>query len=486
MANIENICFQEDALVANLCKESFYDFVQEFWSVTIPQVPVWNWHIRYICDKMQVIAERVFRGEPKLGDVIINIPPGTTKSTLLSVLFPAWVWVRMPTARFICGSFTYPLALDLSRKCRDVVLSDKYRACFPEVALSSDQNTKGYFANTEKGMRYAVSVGGSVTGMHAHFLIIDDPIDPSQAASDEELKNANNWVSETLPSRKVDKEVAVTVLIMQRLHQNDPTGYILDKGKENLEHVKLPAKVEDGPSPPELGDFYVDGLLDPIRLSDKVLEEARRDLGEYAYSCQYRQTPVPAGGAMFNVSRLVKVDALPQVPFLRIARYWDKAGTAKGGCFTVGTKMASWLDPTTRLMCFGILDVVRGQWNSDDREKVIVRTAMQDGRGVLVGVEQEPGSGGKESAESTARRLAGYRVTLYKPTGDKTQRADEFSTQVNAGAVYIINDSWTRDYIKEMEYFPYSTYMDQIDSSSGAFSIVAFVKKKLGALGAGR
>jgi predicted phage terminase large subunit-like protein len=483
MANHENLSVKEDDLVASICRDSFYDFVQEFWSTVITEKPVWNWHIKFLCDQMQEIAERVFRGEPKKGDVIINIPPGTTKSTLLSVLFPAWVWTRMPSARFICGSFTHPLALDLSRKCRDVIVSEKYIACFPEVALAPDQNTKGYFTTTARGMRYAVSVGGSVTGLHAHFIIIDDPLDPNQAASDEELKNANSWVSETLPTRKVNKEITVTIIIMQRLHQNDPTGMLLDKKKEDIIHFKLPAELKDGPYPPELGQHYVNGFLDPIRLNAAVLAEALKDLGPHQYACQFKQHPVPEGGAMFNVERFKAWLGIPHG--LRLdydCRFWDKAGTAKGGNFTVGTRIARFTDVITKLPCFLVIDVVRGQWDSNERERVIVRTAAQDGRGVRIGIEQEPGSGGKESAEATLRRLAGYRVTLVKPSGDKTQRADEYSTQVNGGAVYYLIAPWNAEWLKEHMFFPYGTYDDQVDSASGAFTMAAFQRKRIGAI----
>lgn len=488
--NLENVGLQEDSLVADICRDSFYDFVQEFWSTTIPQKPVWNWHIKFICDRMQAIAERVFKGLPKEGDVIINIPPGTTKSTLLSVLFPAWVWTRMPSARFICGSFTHPLALDLSRKCRDVVESEKYAVCFGKetkthkaVALSSDQNTKGYFTTTEKGMRYAVSVGGSVTGMHAHFIIVDDPIDPNQAASDDELANANNWMNETLPSRKVDKEVAVTVLIMQRLNQNDPTGMMLDKEKEGLIHYKIPARLEDGPLPEELSQFYKDGLLDPVRLSDAVLKEAELDLGPYAYSCQYRQSPIPVGGAAFDTSKFIAIDDIPaDVEITAHWRFWDKAGTSKGGNYTVGTYMVRWVDRFTRLPAICVVDVVRGQWNSGEREKVIMRTAQRDGRGVRIGVEQEPGSGGQESAEGTQKRLLGYRVTIVKPSGDKTQRADEYSHAVNAGMVYYLKRPWNKEWLKEHMYFPFGTNDDQVDSASQCFTLCNTQKKRIGAM----
>jgi hypothetical protein len=204
-------------LVASVCQDSFYDFLQEFWyEVPGQEEPVWNWHIHYLCDEYQRAAERVIRGLPKRRDGIINVPPGSTKSTIFSIMGPAWVWTRMPHCKFICASHTLLLALDLANKSRAIIQSEKYKACFPNIALRQDQNTKGYFANTRGGMRYSVGTGGSVIGMHGHIITVDDPLDPTAAASEEELKTANKFVTETLPTRKISKALTMTWLIMQR------------------------------------------------------------------------------------------------------------------------------------------------------------------------------------------------------------------------------------------------------------------------------
>lgn len=468
--------FTEEELVASICRESFFMFVQEFWETVVPEKPVWNWHIPYLCQVMQDAAELVFKGAPKSHDIVINVPPGTTKSTICSVMFPAWVWTRMPSARCICGSYTFPLAMDLSRKSRDVITSDKYKAVFPKIALREDQNTKSYFVNHQGGMRYAVGVGGSVTGMHAHFLIIDDPLDPNASASDEEIKNANRWCSETLPSRKVNKAVTPMFLIMQRLHQDDPTGHVLARKKVNIFHICLPAEVSDLVKPPELAAHYTDGLLDTTRLSRAVLEEAKSDLGDFGYAGQFDQNPVPRGGGMFRVGRL-RFEPQPPAKWARLVRYWDKAGTGGGGAFTVGVKMGLDL-----YGFFWLLDVIRGQWEASTREGIIQKTAQFDGHSVVVYVEQEGGSGGKESAEATVRRLAGYRVIIDRPTGNKELRADPFAYQVNAGNVVLIPAPWNGDFLEEMRFFPKSRYKDQIDASSGAFAMLSKPRLRAGAL----
>ncbi len=431
----------------------------------------------------------MFANKPKEYDLVINISPGSTKSTICSIMFPAWVWTRMPTSRIIAGSHTHSLAMDLSLKCRDLIKSDAYKRTFPIIKLREDQDTKSYFMNTKRGSRYAVSVGGSVVGMHGHFLIIDDPLDPEKAISEAELKTANRWMAETLPTRKVDKVVVPTILIMQRLHQNDCTANMIehihtaqrmDGGPLKLKHICLPAELTDKIQPKHLSSYYKDGLMDPIRLTRGVLNENKAIAGEYGYAGQFLQWPVPLGGGMFKTLK-IKIEEAAPTKWLQRIRFWDKAGTAGGkGAFTVGLLMGK--DRNKR---FWILDVVRGRFGTAEREAKIKQTAMADGREIIIGVEQEPGSGGKESAENTVKNLAGWRVRIDKPSGSdssKEARADPFSVQVNNNNVSMKRADWNVDYLSELSFFPYSKYKDQVDASSGAFNIMNKRKKIAGGM----
>ena len=133
--DLEDLQFEENDIAASICRDSFFEFVKEFWSTVIVAEPVFNWHIKYLCDELQTVAERVFRGEAKEYDLIINVSPGSTKSTIASIMFPAWNWTRMAHARHICGSFTEALAHDLSVKSRTVIGSEKYQDLFPEIVM---------------------------------------------------------------------------------------------------------------------------------------------------------------------------------------------------------------------------------------------------------------------------------------------------------------------------------------------------------------
>lgn len=467
------LTISKEQLQASICEDSFYEFLKYFWDTIIPEDPVYNWHVKYLCDELQKMAERVFAGEHKEYDLIINIPPGSTKSTICSVMFPAWVWTRMPTARMICGSYAHMLSLNLSRLSRIVVQSEKYTTLWPDFCLTSDQNTKGYFVTNAGGGRLATGTGGSITGFHAHFILVDDPIDPNAAMSEADLKSSNNWMRETLPTRKVDKALTPIILIMQRIHQDDPTGSRLERSDgTDVKHICLPAELSKNVSPKILRKRYIDGLLDPVRLSAKILKENKSELGEFGYAGQFGQDPIPRGGGMFKTHCFKIIHGINPANIVDIVRYWDKAGSQDRGCYTVGAKIAKLTNGR-----FTVLDVVRGQWSSEIRESKIKQTAEMDGINVRIGLEQEGGSGGKESAEATIRNLAGYRVFLDRPTGDKVFRADPYSVQVNIENVDLMKGEWNQEYINELSFFPHGKYKDQVDASSGAFNSLTAKKK---------
>lgn len=479
----------ERDLIRSLCRDSYTDFVQRFWHTITKETLRWNWHMDVVCEELQRQAKRVWRGERRDHDTVFNVPPGTSKSSLCSILFIPWVWTFFPNAQFICVSYAEDLAQDLSTKSRDVLRSELYQACWPEVKIRRDQDTKTNFKNLQGGYRYCAGSGGQVMGFHGHFIIIDDPLNPKEALSEVQLKSVNHWIKHELRGRKVRKSVTWTGLIMQRLHQDDPSAQAIKRPR--VLNIRLPATTEYTVNPPELKDNYTaipeypHRLLDPVGLDIETLleEKSPAGLGEYGYAGQYGQDPVPSEGGMFKTHLLRWGDVPDKTQFRYIVRYWDKAATQGGGAYTVGVKMG--VDRQNRIW---ILNVVRRQVDSFTRERLIKRTAFLDGRGVIVGVEEEGGSGGKESAEGTSRRLMGYRVRRVSPRGDKTVRADEFSVQVNGGNVWLPAtfrngddwSGWAAEYVEELKHFPFSTYKDQVDGSSGGLTCLVRGRRRVG------
>jgi predicted phage terminase large subunit-like protein len=203
--------------------------------------------------------------------------------------------------------------------------------------------------------------------------------------------------------------------------------------------------------------------LCPARYDEAALAERRMVLGSYAFNALYQGHPSPPGGGMFQRDWFSIVNAAP-ADATRV-RYWDKAGSENSGDYSAGVKLARDADGV-----FYIEDVVRGQWSALARERIMRQTAEMDGGNVSIGIEQEPGSGGKESAESSIRNLAGFAVSAEKVTGEKGVRAMPFAAQCEARNVKIVRGAWNGAYLDELCSFPYGAHDDQIDGSSGAFA----------------
>jgi predicted phage terminase large subunit-like protein len=481
--------YAEPAL-AELCRRSLHRFVLEFWNTINRESFHDNWHIRLICQEIEALFWDVVHHRPKKYDLVINVPFGTSKSTIVTKMLPAWAWTNAPQIGIITGSYKAELSLEHADQTRDVIQSSKFKCLFPERRLRPDSNAKGEYqiqsllgkgAWTNGGKRFSCSVGGGITGFHGSVLILDDPLNPRQAeaASGLERRAANDWTDKSFLTRKTDKDTVPLILIMQRLHQDDTTGHVLNRGVP-VRHINLPGElIPNHPhikvSPPEWERFYTDGLLDPVRLSRPALTDLKATLGTYGYSAQILQHPVPPEGGMFRPDNIKIVQGLSGGAVEQECWYWDKAGTAGGGAWTVGVLMAK--SRNQAVPRFIIRKIVRGQWEAGQRESIIKAEAQLTGRNVAVVIEQEPGSGGKESAQSTIRNLAGIKCVADRPSGDKALRADPFSVQVNVGNVGIVDGPWLAAYLDEMRFFPFSTYQDQVDASSGAFNYLAQVKR---------
>lgn len=464
-------------MAREMSRASLYESLKLCWGTIIAETPVWNWHIEYLCNEIQEVLERVFRRQKKEYDLIVNVPPSSSKSTIISIMAPMWAWARDPSIRTIVGTHQEALGTDLSRKSREMLLTElpdipgMSFADLHGIKIKKDQDNKLSFGTIGNGERVVCTVGGkSPMGKHAHLLIVDDPIDPEAVFSDANLLKANRYLTNTMPSRMVDKTITPMITVMQRLHQNDPTGNLIKKYETAgmpYKHICIPAEATQDVRPANLINNYKDGLLDPVRLPRHILNGVA-NTSAYTYASQYLQTPIPVGGGLFKTDKLRERITSDVPKMQRVVRYWDKASTENAGDYTAGVKMGVDADGN-----YWILNVRRFQHHSDERERAIQATATVDGKACMIGMEQEPGSSGVDSITSSIRGLAGYTVKPEKVTGDKGTRAEPLATQVNAGNVYMKEAAWNEDFLEEAAFFPNSTHKDQCDAAAGAFRLLA-------------
>ncbi len=401
----------------------------------------------------------------ELKRVMIQLPPRHSKSELFSRLFSAYYLRKNPHHFVGINSYSADLAYTLSRAARE-----NFMQCGGVV--KGDVSAVKHWETPEGGGMWAAGVGGSITGKGFHLGIIDDPLKNAEEASSEVIREKHKeWYSSTFYTRQ--EPDAAIVVIQTRWHEDDLTGWLLGEESqgeqpENWHVVCLPAIAEEMPKIPDTCTLELDKrgsgeALCPQRYNEEKLSKIKARIGEYHFGALYQQRPTPKQGLFFHVDKMAFVDAAPVG--IQSARGWDKAATSGGGDWTVGVKMAKSYDGL-----FYIEDVVRGQWDTATRDRTIRQTAELDGRSCKQVGEQEPGSGGKESAENFVRMLAGFPVTTEPATNAKEIRADPFSSQVNAGNVRIVRGDWNRHYIEELRAFNHGKHDDQVDGSSLAFN----------------
>jgi predicted phage terminase large subunit-like protein len=411
-------------------------------------------HHKTICDALM----RVYRGECKR--LIINIPPRYSKTELAVLMFIAWAMGQAPDSEFIHTSYSATLAANNSSQIRDLIQHEAYREIFPNVKLSEETRAKDHWKTSEGGTMYSAGAGGTITGFGAGkmrdafggAIVIDDPHKADEAKSEPIRKGVIDWFQNTLESRKNDPEKTPIILIMQRLHEDDLSGWLLNGGNgEQWDHICLSAWREDDQTP-----------LWPEKHS---AEELRRmeAAAPYVFAGQYRQRPSPPEGGVFKPDVIPIVDAAPFG--VTWCRGWDFASVDGGGDFTAGVKLGVMADGR-----YVIGDCAHGQWGPDDRDSAIRSTASRDGPSVRISIPQDPGQAGKTQVIDMTRKLAGYIVHSSPESGDKITRAEPLASQVNVGNVMMVRGSWNDRMIEEMRLFPYGKFDDQIDAASRAFA----------------
>lgn len=441
------------------------EFVRLAWPKVEPAALQWSWHHDAMCEHL----EAVFKDE--IESLVINIPPGMSKSLICSVLYPAWVWTQRPDWRWITASYSDTVVLRDARKARTLIESDWYRERWPEVQLPGDASASkavGSYYTTAGGMRFSTTVRGSVTGQHGDGHIIDDPHDPAGVASVAELEATITWRRETMATRFRDPKHPRNVLVMQRLHERDLTSEFIREGATVL---CLPMRFARAhPHRWERDPRTTEGeLLMPERYPEAVVQRLETTkLGPTAAAAQLGQLPNPAGGGTFKREYF--------------ARRWVHLPT--GGVWTISVDatfkktddsdfvaMQAWLSVGTTHY---LVDQVRGRMGF--AETCVQLLALCEKYPQATGKLIEDKANGSAIIDALKSKVMG--LVPVEPEGGKEARAQASEPLWAAGNVVIpdehhahypdgrVGAPWVAGFVAEHLAFPRGAHDDQVDAST--------------------
>jgi predicted phage terminase large subunit-like protein len=400
---------------------------------------------------------------------VLEAPPQHGKTRQVTE-FVCWLAGKQPHMRSILASYSDELGIGVNQQIQRLMDSEKYANVFPETRLyqggarflKTDRDSGKIAWVGQKGSFENTTVEGQITGKGLDFGWVDDPLKGRAEAQSKTIRDKKwAWLIDDFFTRF--SESAGLLMVMTRWHVDDPVGRFITHFKDvkRLRYAALAVKDEDF--------RRKDEPLFPQHKSKHFLLKRKKVMTLASWESLYQQNPIIVGGGEFPIEKITPmVGHPPRGEIKRSVRYWDKAGTAGGGAYTAGVLMHELKDG--RIV---VGNVKRGQWGALQREAMIKQTCAIDA--ALVGrletwVEQEPGSGGKESAERTIANLRGYTVKADKVTGSKELRAEPYAAQVQGGNVWMVVGDWNRDFLDEHENFPNGKYKDQVDAAGGAFA----------------
>jgi predicted phage terminase large subunit-like protein len=410
----------------------------------------------------------------RLGEIkrlIITLPPRYLKSHSASIALTTWLLGHSPATEIICASYGQDLANKLALDSRTLMMSSVYQALFP-TRLSPEKRAVDDFRTTAKGGRMATSVGGVLTGRGADFLIIDDPLKPDEAVSDAQRKTANDWCDGTLQSRLNNKKEGCIILIMQRLHQNDVAGHLLEQG--GWEHLSFPAiaetdehyEIEHLPVKNRFFERKTGEALHPERETKEMLEQTRDRIGSFHFFSQYQQNPIPKEGVMVKDEWLQYFDEPPQASDISmVIQSWDTA--VKSGAMNDFSVCTTWA--VTRKGHYYLIHVYRKKLQYPELRRAVIELCNQHKpRHVLI----EDKSSGSQLIQDLEKEL-GSKIKAFMPLPGttKTERLNSITDLFEAGKVFLPKKAhWLHDYRSELTSFPGAKHDDQVDSTSQALT----------------
>lgn len=469
------------SIESEICKRSLAEFIKRAWHVLEPDTDLkWSWHLDLICDRL----EKVAGGDIKR--LIINIPPGCMKSLTVTVFWPAWVWLHRPAWRVVSASYAKELSTRDSVRCRTLVESEWYKSLTKnEWALRRDQNVKTSFENTEKGSRLSISVGGATTGFRGDCTIVDDPLNIKERPTSEALESVFFWYRKSFWTRLNNQEEGTRVIIQQRTNEGDLVGRLMEEpDADEWETLILPMRFDPENAHPEDPREEEGELLSPELFSEKAVKDLEVALGAYEASAQLQQSPMPAGGGIFE-PKWVKFWYDPERGVPPDVKWKDGTiAEQKPIPDGLGPVYHSW-DCTFKEA--ETSDFVVGQaWRSKKAESYLidqVRRKMGFGRTVTAvrdfrakypntaGIWIEDKANGTAVIETLKGEIPG--VIAVNPAGGKEARANAVQPLFEAGNVFLPHPSqfpWVWELLKELFGFPRSRHDDQVDALTQALN----------------
>lgn len=452
---------QKKRSTARPARKSLLEFTRRAWHIIEPGKPfIPGIHIDAMCDHL----EAVVRGE--IRNLLFNVPPRHAKSTLLNVVFPAWVWIENPTAKFLCTSYGANLSKRDSIRCRYLIESGWYRREFGITwYLADDQNEKMRYRNSAGGERIATSVHGATTGEGADYILCDDAHSAQEIHSETKRKAVIEWWDEVISTRGNDPKTFSRIAGMQRLHEEDLSAHLIANG--SYEHLCLPAEYEGDKKKTSIGwsdpRTEIGELLWPARFGPIEIKRLKKDLGSRATAGQLQQRPSPAEGEIVNIAWFRKWRELPP-GLTNYTQSWDLSFDATdNSSFCVGQLWA----------CKGADRFLIDQWRG--RAKFT---------GQLAGVREftakhpmpgaklvEKKANGAALIDTLKKEIAG--IIPIEPHGSKESRAESVAPMIQSGNVYVPDPdiySWVGDYLHEWVVFPNGKNDDQVDATSQALT----------------
>lgn len=418
-----------------------------------------NWHIKAIAAYLiDVMEGRIMRA-------LINAPPRYLKSLAVSVAFPAFLLGHNPRRRIICISYSNELAAKHAADFRAIVEAPWYRAAFPNMRIKRVADSDLF--TTQHGYRRSTSINATLTGLGGDCFIIDDPQKPVDAQSEILRNNLIQWFSNTLRSRLDNKETGVIIVVMQRVHMQDLSGFLLEQPDE-WQALRLPAIAEEDErirTGPDTDHVRRAGeALHPERESLETLEKLRAELGSDVFAAQYQQAPVPAGGGMIRREWLRYYDELPERNYRsKIIQSWDTA--AKNGAQNDWSVCTTWLVIDREV--YYLIDLTRGRYDYPRlRDTAVALAARYKPDTILI----EDASTGTALAQDL-KRMEQWAARLVKVEHDKIGRLYVQQGKFEAGKVLLPrNAPFLRELEAELLTFPQGRHDDQVDSITQALA----------------